>query len=766
MDWQVFGIRHHGPGSARRLRLALEEWRPDAVLIEAPSDAQGVIAELVRPGMQPPVALVLYEQRSIENASFLPFAHFSPEYQAIDWARRNQAEIRLIDLPAQHYLARKEEEQLRLFQEKPRPTVAEKMAIRLRKDPLSLLAEIGGYADSERWWDATVERGNQNDREVFAALLEAVEALRSTYPDAIDEETMRREAYMREQLRKATKAGFERIAVIVGAWHGPAIADTFTRRASTDKALLKGLPKVKVKAAWIPWSYPRLSRNSGYGAGVVSPAWYELLFTHSSSATERWMVAAAQLLRKEGFDASPALAADGVDLAKSLAALRGQALAGTEELDQAVLSTLASGHQNRLDLIHQALITGTKVGSVPSGTSTVPLLADLRAELTSTRLQKWWEVTGEHYLKATKANPRGGIDLRQENDLRKSWLLHRLQLLGIPWGSLQPGSENAVSSFREIWLLEWQPEFSLLLTERSSYGNTLARAAGRYSLEKARELSAVDQLAELVLSALRAELPDIIPGLVRRLRDLASHSQDTPNLLAALPTLVSTYRYGDSRKTDTSALLLLIQELVPRLAGGLARASTNIDEEEGGKMVALISQADYALSRLSGPELLTVWRDGLRRLIGAAGIAPAVDGVCLRLLFDHGLIDLPFAQQHFSYSLSSGQSAPAIAGWIEGFLHGGSQLLLHYPPLWRLLEEWIADLEWTAFEGVLPAMRRCLADFSGADRRRIFSLVDDAASRLTEHPGLEKAAGSKTPIVTATDEMTDLLPALHQWMGN
>ena len=48
--------------------------------------------------------------------------------------------------------------------------------------------------------------------------------------------------------------------------------------AKSDDALLKGLPKTKTAAAWVPWSYERLSYRSGYGAGVDSPVWYELLW--------------------------------------------------------------------------------------------------------------------------------------------------------------------------------------------------------------------------------------------------------------------------------------------------------------------------------------------------------------------------------------------------------------------------------------------------------------------------------------------------------
>ena len=43
MSTHLFGIRHHGPGSARSLRLALEALKPDIVLIEGPPDAQEVL---------------------------------------------------------------------------------------------------------------------------------------------------------------------------------------------------------------------------------------------------------------------------------------------------------------------------------------------------------------------------------------------------------------------------------------------------------------------------------------------------------------------------------------------------------------------------------------------------------------------------------------------------------------------------------------------------------------------------------------------------
>ena len=57
---EVFGIRHHGPGSARSLVAALEAYQPDAVLIEGPADADPLLHWVLAEGMEPPLALLAY----------------------------------------------------------------------------------------------------------------------------------------------------------------------------------------------------------------------------------------------------------------------------------------------------------------------------------------------------------------------------------------------------------------------------------------------------------------------------------------------------------------------------------------------------------------------------------------------------------------------------------------------------------------------------------------------------------------------------------
>ncbi|MCA9203091.1 MAG: hypothetical protein KDA59_08595, partial [Planctomycetales bacterium] len=105
MAVHLFGIRHHGPGCARSLLTALDELRPDMVVIEGPADAEAALPMAPHEQMKPPVALLIYPADEPRRAVYYPMTVFSPEWQAMRWAASHGVPIRLMDLPQTHQLA-------------------------------------------------------------------------------------------------------------------------------------------------------------------------------------------------------------------------------------------------------------------------------------------------------------------------------------------------------------------------------------------------------------------------------------------------------------------------------------------------------------------------------------------------------------------------------------------------------------------------------------------------------------------------------------
>ena len=554
---ELYGIRHHGPGSARSLREALAELGPDVVLIEGPPEADGLVGLAGDPEMAPPVALLGYVPGEPKTAAFWPFAVFSPEWQAITYALGAGIPVRFCDLPAAHQLAMAEQSR----------------AGKPRADPVGELATAAGYDDPERWWEDVVE--HVPGPAVFGALTEAIGFLRAedSEPDPRDAV---REAYMRKVLRRTVKDGYQRIAVVCGAWHVPALlpwaaaaAGRDLPPAAADDRLLRGLPKVKATLTWVPWTYGRLAYTSGYGAGIRSPGWYDHLFSAGGQPVERWLARAAAVLRDEGIPASSAHVIESVRLAEALAALRGRPLAGLEEVTEAARAVLCEGSDPLTGLIQRRLVVGERLGTVPAATPMVPLQRDLHDQQRSLRLRP--EVLGPQ--------PREvDLDLRKPNDLARSHLLHRLTLLGVRWGTPQQGRTQNIGTFRESWQLTWRPELDLALIEASMWGSTVAAAAAQRARSSAAEVTALEELTALVERCLLAELGDALTDALAAVRDRAALEGDVTHLMTALPALVRAARYGDVRGTDPGRLGEVAVEMITRICTGLPAAVTSLDE--------------------------------------------------------------------------------------------------------------------------------------------------------------------------------------------
>ena len=99
-----FGIRHLSPVCAYYLRELLQKEKPGLVLIEGPSDLSHLMDGLVSEEAQLPAAILAYTKEPPVETVLYPYAEFSPEYQAILWAKENGAQARFIDLPEPFFI--------------------------------------------------------------------------------------------------------------------------------------------------------------------------------------------------------------------------------------------------------------------------------------------------------------------------------------------------------------------------------------------------------------------------------------------------------------------------------------------------------------------------------------------------------------------------------------------------------------------------------------------------------------------------------------
>ncbi|HZS78451.1 MAG TPA: DUF5682 family protein [Ktedonobacteraceae bacterium] len=767
MTLSIFGVRHHGPGCARSLRAALEELQPDIVLVEGPPDAQEALPLLTSKDMHPPVALLIYAPGAPQHAVYYPFTHFSPEWQALHYALTHNIPARFMDLPQSIQLAQAKVQAEKEQQEKKSndteskadsdPSNASSKSASLRDttetitveapteekvedDPFALLARASGYDDYEMWWERQIEQ-RLDTQHLFEGILEAMSEMRSD-PTPKNEHEAQREASMRHTIRAAQKEGFQRIAVVCGAWHAPVLSQL--DNAKGDTVLLSGLKRIKVEATWIPWTNSRLAYRSGYGAGVTSPGWYEHLWNTPNRVTIRWVARAAHLLRAEGLDASSASVIEAVRLAEALAAMRDLPMPGLHDLHESIQTVLCHGNLEPMQLIRDKLEIGEKLGEVPPETPAVPLQRDLESKQRKLR------------MKPDPIQQNYDFDLRKETDRARSQLLHALSLLGIEWGVLQRTSQKH-STFHEIWKVQWQVEFSLRLIEANIWGNTVERAASAFVHHKADNAEELPELTALLDKAILAELPEAIEHLLTCVQSKAAVSADVRHLMDALPPLARIARYGNVRETQAERILPVIDALFERVLIGLPAACASLDDDAAQEMVKSIEHVQESVNLLNQDEQRVQWLSVLRTLLERQGIHGLVRGRCCRLLFEQKAIDEAELQRVARLALSPVNRASQAASWIEGVLRGSGMLLLHQDSLWLALDSWLCELSPDTFVTLLPLLRRAFANFEPPERRAMGEKVKHLRSTPSvkipasnaDHPGNinEERASSVLPVL-------------------
>lgn len=719
-----FGIRHHGPGSCKRLLAALEALQPECILIEGPTDCSELLPLLASKEMQLPVALLSYATDNTNCSIYYPFAEYSPEYQATLFAIENQLELAFIDVPANIQLA-KQLQYLEYEQLEPNDdtnTEIERVAGQAKSkefvaDPIGCLAKLAGYQDGEAWWNDLIEQNTSNDEAIFATIESAMRSLRNSisedHPNL--QSDLVREAYMRLEIAKAKKKTSGPIAVVCGAWHVPALKEKHTAKSDNErvKSLPAKLTAKKVKATWIPWTSARLSSQSGYGAGVAAPMWYQHLWQQQDNvdSLELWLAKIANEFREIGHIVSTASVIETMRLCRSLATVRGRPNTGFEEIREAVIACLCFGEASLWQQIESQILLGNQVGKIPANAPLIPLIEDLQLQ------QK------KHKLKPLALPKELSIDLRSHAGLGRSTLLHRLNILDIPWGSLK-GTGTSRGTFREKWELAWQPEFSVKLVESLVYGNTIEQAASSKIIEQMLSESNLGKLAANISHCLEAQLHNSASKGLIFLEKRAAHTSDCVEILTSIAPLIDISRYGTARNVSLGHVELLIERLTIQGALAMPYACRNLNDDEAWHYRRAISDAHNALLITDWSEpVSSQWWQALAAIVDSAQSSVLLTGLAARLLYQAERLSNDELSLLMGKMLSRAVAPAQAAKYFEGFFSDAIDRLLYDDMLLDAIENWLVELDEEVFVEFLPLFRRIFSALDAMERKRLIDRV-------------------------------------------
>jgi hypothetical protein len=602
-----------------------------------------------------------------------------------------------------------------------------------------VLAAAAGYDDPERWWDDLVE-SRLDSSSPFPMITDAMAELRMIMAQSTGDRNReaRREAYMRQKIRDAVKRGWQRVAVVCGAWHAPVLRWPLPP-AAADVRTLRGIPRRKITLTWVPWTHQRLAYATGYGAGIASPGWYHHLWQAPDQPIVRWLAKVAQALAGRDLPVSSAHVIEAVRLAETLASLRGRPLAGLAEVTEATRAVLCDGDELAVRYVTDHLVVGQALGSVDQGVPTVPLEADIARTCRTLR-------SGERRRSVFMILICAGRSIRlvpscstacdcsgcAGSCLRKA--RYRVRARSVRRGSLA-GSRSTQS-----------PSSRLLCGNDSGIGS-----CGAGGHDHRGGIPRGPDRGRGTLPARRP--PQALDRLLATLADKAALDADVVHLMDALPALARAQRYGDVRQTDTRAVRKVSEVLVVRICAGLPQAVATLDAANAATMRRRVDAVNTAIGLL--PESVRDrWLDALATMIDRTDVHGLLLGRIVRLLLDaERLSDVSVRLQR---ALSAGVPAADKASWVDGFFSDGALLLIHDAELRQLLDDWVCELDDTQFVDMLPLLRRTFGTFATAERQAIAERISSGG----KSPDQQRARSS-----ISSWPPPRWLPSISFWAG-
>jgi len=323
---KLLPVRHHSPACAYHVQKMIENWQPDAILIEGPDTANEWIPVMVHEDTKAPFAVYysyddttgMVSEEKEKYKCYYPFLDYSPELVALRTGAKCGIYTAFVDMPYGDILAASTEGR-GLLQEAEKSNYNDDYLLS-RSTYMKLLCEKTGMRSFDEFWEKYFElEGLYQESETwFDNLLTHCKLSRENSPEEElrEEGCIQREAYMAERIMDViekrsweSQAGraleeqssnIARILVITGGFHTPALAERLavvlsqatesnksevvynentkkdtTLKKSTKIQKLRHVPIKDQGVYMMPYSMEAADALNGYASGMPFTGFYQ-----------------------------------------------------------------------------------------------------------------------------------------------------------------------------------------------------------------------------------------------------------------------------------------------------------------------------------------------------------------------------------------------------------------------------------------------------------------------------------------------------------
>lgn len=789
-------VRHHSPACSYALRQLITQIKPTHVLIEAPSSFSAILDKLLNNKTEPPIAILCqtdlqldeivikksdeYEDNDtvnnsshqITSSAFYPFCSYSPEWQAMQLAKKYNADIQFIDLPwseqvTQELITQQSKSLLSetyLKHSQYITQLAKKLHCRDHDEVWEHLFELRNFADLANWqtffedtfiWCAmarldydslSLEAEGSSQREQH--MLTAIGQLKKSIPDA--------------KIVVVT-GGFHTLALFEGLWQSKLV---FPKRADITRFNRQQKSGDKDRTWLIRYSFDRLDALNGYTAGMKSPAYYQeswqLLLAYEQNSTQlqttqcyrqtqviQFLSAIADELRKKQSDSDaigfiPLKSA--IEQACLLAELRGHYGPGRYDLLDGIQSAFIKGsiHDVRSDfwqIVYRSL-SGNQLGKIPDDIASPPLVNQVYATLKKYRFK-----LGDTLPKITH------IDIYRNSEHRqRSRFLHLLAFLEVGFANRLDGPNyqygTRLAIMFEDWQYLWTPMVEARLIELSEQGTQLEHIALQklqQSMEQLTEAGTAQSCQEAVKGVIQAALMGLQSYFSQLLAKLSTYLDVDNNLFSVVNCghrLLYLWQGRDFLALNANSTLLALLAKVPQqalfLLDELKQANTEQQQENLKTLLLFRNLINNLPEQLNVKKLKQDFYLNLHRLQPLLNKAPLIRGAIDSIAYLDCQISQSELEHKIKVAFDFGTQYEQASSYFMGIMQCAPELIVNSSQLLTSIDKLLAHWDQKQFIEILPDLRLAFTQLTPKQNAIIAEKISKKYNTQKEELGFQQ----------------------------
>lgn len=732
-----FPIRHHSPACSYHLKKTIDEYNPDIILIEGPSNAGELIEHIVHEDTKMPIS-IYYSYADTkgllgdENGKYMcyyPFLDYSPEYLALKEGKKKEIPAKFIDLPYEQILFNSSNGE-GVREENKKKSYNDDYLFERSKYIKALCKKENCRNFNELWEKLFEVDGLKSSTEDFVKSMVAhcyLSRVDCSEESLEQEGCIAREKYMTMEINKYSKE-YNKILVVTGGFHTWGLLKIKKEKPTLK---LKRIKKADSGAYLMPYSFEECDQLNGYASGMPYTAFYNKVWQNIEKKSPKAFEASVlhfitkcgrELRRKEEVS-STADSIEALNMAKGLAALRDKYECGAYELKDGVRSAFVKGelsvsNNSPLEVLDKLMI-GNKIGALSSTADVPPIVSDFREKCKKYKLNLKTSQTKEKILQIYTTKSHREI----------SRLFHMMTFLQTDFCVKEKGPDFVrninTNLIREIWKYRWSPAVESKLIENSVYGGTLEEAVREIIFKRMKDLNNhSSEAASLLVHSALMGINELVDKLLSLMKDIIQSDGEFYSLCNACSKLYMLCKQKYLMNLDDLKGIDHILKEGYYKATSLISNLYNITKEEENEVIQKIKEL-YNLSLDNEMDFdNTVYIEQLRVLLNNKECNAALEGAALGIMISLGEVDKEdVIERAKSYFYAVGEKNLEAAVFLKGLFATSRDLMMGSDILTKEIDNMIKSLNHEEFMQILPEMRLAFSFFIPSEMNSIAERV-------------------------------------------